>query len=52
MIKECGRAFRRAFRKAFRKESRKVSVLSIADAAKRANIERSVFEKEYMAYMK
>ncbi len=27
-------------------------LLSIAEAAKRANIERSVFEKEYMAYMK
>ncbi len=30
----------------------KDNLLSIADAAKRANIERSVFEKEYMAYMK
>ena len=30
----------------------KDNLLSITDAAKRANIERSVFEKEYMAYMK
>ncbi len=30
----------------------KDNLLSIADAAKRANLERSVFEKEYMAYMK
>ncbi len=30
----------------------KDNLLSIADAAKRANIERSVFEKEYMAHIK